>query len=86
MCASRLPISRSTLVYGSDDQGRTVAAGDARLNAVMRKTCERLHLAPHNAGPLGARGMFYGPVDLEVHCVRYAGGGRRYYVAGACCP
>ena len=71
--------------YGSDDAGRVVRVCDPRVNAVMRATCARLRLSGHNAGPAGARALFFGPVDLEVHRVTYDAGGEESTVSVCVC-
>jgi hypothetical protein len=48
LAVSLLPISSSSLVYGSQDAGRHVHAIDAAVNSAVRSVCESLNLAAHN--------------------------------------
>lgn len=70
-----LPISHDTIVYGSDDGGRTVHTDDEKVNAVMKLVGERLNLKGHYVG-LNEQHFIYGAGDVEVH----RGTDGRYYV------
>lgn len=65
---SKLPISGSTLVYGSADAGRTVLT-DPHFDKLMRQAAAKLNLAPHpvREGGTGNVKTVAGPVDLEGH-------------------
>jgi len=49
MCV--LPIGANTLVYGSDDGGRTVNTADPIVNKMMEKAGRMLNLQPHKVSP-----------------------------------
>ena len=69
-----LPIDGSrTLVYGSNDAGRTIKTCPF-LDERLRSIGEKLNLKPHLVGPDGA--LFYTPIDLEGHL----GTDGRYYL------
>lgn len=80
VAVAQLPIGRQTLVYGSDDQGRSVVTSDPHLSHLIRTACQRLHLAPHNTGPPGSRVLLYGCCDIEGHRVERSDGTVRHYV------
>jgi hypothetical protein len=72
-----LPISGSTLCYGSNDGGLTVLKKEEELSRKVKQACKWLHLKQHVVGkdvPL------YGPGDLEGH----KGKDGRFYVVGTC--
>lgn len=58
-----------SLVYGSDDQGRTVHTDDAVMNAIMRQACVALNLRAHNVGPPANLTLLYGCCDIEGHAI-----------------
>ena len=69
-----LPIDGTrTLVYGSNDAGRTIKTC-AFLEARLRSIGEKLNLKPHLVGKEGV--LFYTPIDLEGHL----GTDGRYYL------
>mmetsp|Transcript_40667 Transcript_40667/g.127234 ORF Transcript_40667/g.127234 Transcript_40667/m.127234 type:complete len:748 (-) Transcript_40667:432-2675(-) len=57
------PVSHETLVYGSDDGGRTVRNEDAGLAAKMAKVAGRLNLAAHRCGNT----ELHAACDVEGH-------------------
>lgn len=66
LCMSRLPIDDSTLVYGSNDGGRTVRCQDKKALALAEKLGKHLNLKGHS--PNGHPEVtFYTPVDFEIH-------------------
>ena len=76
VCASKLPLTGESLVYGSADAGKTVHTDDAEFNRIMRTVCEQLGLAGHNVGRprVDSHGqlqhtvkLLWGPVDIEGH-------------------
>jgi hypothetical protein len=76
-----LPISASTLVYGSADAGRTVHLDDATAAALMAAAGAALNIKPH---VVGQGQVICGPADIEVHrSAGTAGGSPRYYVVDA---
>lgn len=72
---SVLPISKETLLYGSDDGGATVHADNEELNNLLRAAAKRLNLKGHTVG-LKDKKTIFGPGDLEAHL----GFDGRYYV------
>lgn len=69
LCMSYLPISSSTLVYGSNDGGLTVQASDERANELARKLGTKLNLKPHSPASFPNL-KFYTPIDFEIHKIR----------------
>jgi hypothetical protein len=66
---SILPIrGHESLVYGSDDYGKTVKNSEPRLEALVALAAERLKLKRHACGLHPARSAhLYTPCDLEGH-------------------
>ncbi|KAL6059841.1 Clu domain-containing protein [Balamuthia mandrillaris] len=65
---SVLPINRHTIVYGSNDYGRTVHAKDAEMNRKMKRLAEKLNIKGHKAGVHRWNAKFlHAPADLEGH-------------------
>ncbi|KNC56085.1 aminotransferase [Thecamonas trahens ATCC 50062] len=74
---SLLPISDSSLVYGSDDGGQSVHDDVDALHAPLNNLASRLNLAPHVVGMYAASAATIPfPGDLEVH----TGADGRYYL------
>ena len=68
IATSELPISTSTIVYGSSDGGNTVHSNDPEINAIIERAAKILNLKGHMCGlNPGARGLIHGPCDLEGH-------------------
>ena len=65
---SILPISRSTIIYGSNDSGKTVHDSSSEFRARMKKAAERLNIKGHPCGVTkGARQtMLWAPTDIEA--------------------
>ena len=66
-CVARLPVSRHTLLSGSDDGGDhvcTSAEFDAKLDDVSRTLNLQQHVVTDAAG---ARHCIHGPFDMEGH-------------------
>lgn len=65
---SILPISKSTLIYGSHDGGNSIYAEDESFNSYMKKAGEILNVKPHMAGldPKN-RKLLYSAADIEGH-------------------
>lgn len=65
IAVSVLPISKQTIVYGSNDAGLTVHKKDPVLNELMKEIGTKLHLKEHGSGRDGVK--VFGPGDLEIH-------------------
>ncbi len=77
ICMSLLPIKgSSTLIYGSRDAGRTVAAKDERFNQAMKSAAKRLNLAGCLRGTKEPGVMMHSAIDIEGHL----GDDGRYYM------
>jgi hypothetical protein len=66
VASSCLPISGSTLVYGSNDGGKTVLNSDPAVNGLVEKLCKNLNLKGHYCGR-DTKVFIYSPGDLEAH-------------------
>jgi hypothetical protein len=67
LACSVLPITKTSLIYGSNDGGHTVHADDERVNKLMEKIFSALNLKSHRVG-MGSEIQFLsGPCDIEVH-------------------
>ncbi|KAH3756750.1 Histidine kinase A [Pelomyxa schiedti] len=64
---SILPITRSTLVYGSSDGGETMHKEDEEASSRMKTICQSLNLKEHRCGRARPLVNLYGPTDIEVH-------------------
>lgn len=65
---SLLPVNEGTIVYGSNDGGRTVHDDDKFLRSKMKRAAEILNLKPHECGLPGAtRQLLYSAADIEGH-------------------
>jgi hypothetical protein len=62
---SMLPVSRSTLAYGSCDGARTVHTDNERLNKLMQEAGALLNLKPHCVGPHET--LVHAVADIEGH-------------------
>lgn len=58
-----LPITKSTIAYGSDDGGKTAHADIGELNELMKRAGKYLRLKPH----LVESKVLYAPGDIEGH-------------------
>ena len=63
IACSLLPLSESSLKYGSDDGGRTIHTDEPALNEHMKTAAEHLNLKGHQVSGV----TIHGPADLEVH-------------------
>lgn len=72
-----LPLTAQTLIYGSQDAGRTVVSTDSKFAAMMQQTAQELHVAPHIMKPKCQQEVvqLFSAGDVEGH---HADG--RYYV------
>jgi hypothetical protein len=79
IASPQLPINSTSLIYGSNDAGKTVHASDVNMNKLMKNAAERLCIKEHLSGidddesklvPLNA------PADIEGH----KGWDGRYYL------
>ena len=75
---SILPISRSTIIYGSNDGGKTVHDSSPEFRARMKRAGEQLNIKGHPCGvsKTARQVMLWGPTDIEGHM----GSDGRYYV------
>lgn len=72
-----VPIGSSTLVYGSDDGGRSVQTRDPVFSQRLEPALARLKLKPHLVGrEENELKLIRGPIDLEGHLGRDG----RYYL------
>jgi hypothetical protein len=67
MATSLLPLAKNSLVYGSQDQCRTVHSSNEMCNKLMEIAGEKLNLKPHKVGPAESPVELVGPGDIEVH-------------------
>jgi Clustered mitochondria/Translation initiation factor eIF3 subunit 135 len=67
VACSLLPLSSDSLVYGSNDAGRTVKRDDAALNGFMDAAASQLKLKRHMVGPPGAEVELASCCDIEGH-------------------
>ncbi|MDP2438970.1 MAG: hypothetical protein Q8P67_24755 [archaeon] len=75
IATSLLPISGTTLAYGSDDGGQTVHKDNKTLNKVMKAAGLHMMMKPHMVGFNDPK-KIYGPCDIEGHIGKDA----RFYV------
>ena len=65
---SLLPISGDTLVYGSEDQGRTFSTASGAAAQAMARLGQRLNLCSHTVRDNAGKTLtMVGPADVEVH-------------------
>jgi hypothetical protein len=63
-----LPISPTTLVYGSSDAGQTIVCEENDAQVAVMSLARSLNLAAHRVqDSVGCIKTMHGPVDLEVH-------------------
>ena len=71
MVSAVLPVNASSLVYGSDDQGKTIhtGRGDARVQSIMKEAAEKIGLANHRLTCTATNTVveLYSAIDVEVH-------------------
>jgi hypothetical protein len=74
---SQLPISETTLAYGSANAGKRIETGEhcPELPAHIRKIASAFHLKEHNVGSTETPKKLCTPVDLEAHSIH-----GRYYL------
>jgi Clustered mitochondria/Translation initiation factor eIF3 subunit 135 len=63
-----LPITKSTLAYGSADAGRTVHR-NAEIASLMEQAGSHINLEPHLVGPAQQPEELVAPCDIEVHAI-----------------
>lgn len=66
LVSSLLPVTRDSLVYGSNDAGRTVHRSPEAAE-IMQRMARRLNLKEHLVGQGDRPVPLYGPCDIEVH-------------------
>ena len=76
---SLLPISKSTLVYGSADAGVTIYNSDPKAEELAKRLAHFLNLKPHVCGVASDKKLLYTCGDMEIHLGRDS----RYYVLDA---
>jgi hypothetical protein len=65
---SKLPINKSTLIYGSDNACENVFASDVNFNSKIRQISEVLKIKPHRVMQADSSSVeLCGPFDLEGH-------------------
>ena len=65
---THLPLSKNSLIYGSDDGGRTIRNDSEEIAQKLSKVSKILNIKAHLVGPRnGNRVMVYSPADLEAH-------------------
>ena len=68
IAVARLPISKATIVYGSDDGGRNIYNESSLLNKKMEKVAQILNLESHQVRDKNQRvRVVHGPFDMEGH-------------------
>ncbi|GAM22209.1 hypothetical protein SAMD00019534_053840 [Acytostelium subglobosum LB1] len=75
LAISNLPITKNTIVYGSNDGGKTVHNSDPLVEQEMKRMAELMCIKGHYVG-LNHPTLIYGPGDIEVH----KGTDGRYYM------
>jgi hypothetical protein len=80
VCTSLLDgIGDSSLVYGSQDAGKTIYCSNAAMNRKVQLACEKLNLKAHNIiGKDGKSQLLYGACDLEGHVLLQNGLEKHY--------
>eukprot|EP00007_Cunea_sp_BSH-02190019_P003726 CAMPEP_0174236740 /NCGR_PEP_ID=MMETSP0417-20130205/5774_1 /TAXON_ID=242541 /ORGANISM="Mayorella sp, Strain BSH-02190019" /LENGTH=1527 /DNA_ID=CAMNT_0015315423 /DNA_START=44 /DNA_END=4627 /DNA_ORIENTATION=- len=74
---SVLPLSKGTLIYGSNDAGRTVHNDNKTFRRLMKKAGQRLNLKPHWCGATKeCRKRLWAAADVEGHL----GDDKKFYV------
>ena len=78
-----LPIAPNTLVYGTNDGGRTIKNDEPELDSLMQKAANHINIKTHICGLVGPSGrrrkgwkMLHSPADIEGH----RGFDNHYYV------
>ena len=65
---SKLPISKESLVYGTNDGGQTMKNSSPTLDHMMRQAAKMLNLKSHFGGLYEEkRIIIHSPADLEGH-------------------
>eukprot|EP01132_Coremiostelium_polycephalum_P000614 gene614-763_t len=65
---SILPITKDTIIYGSQDAGVTVHDSRPEFNEYMRSAAAKLNIKGHIAGITNeSKAFLYGPTDIEGH-------------------
>ena len=67
---SWLPIGKGSLIYGSEDGGKTYKSNNLQANKMMQFIGEQLYLKPHVVvDKSGQQHVIVGPGDIEIHKV-----------------
>lgn len=74
----KLPLSSSSLIYGSNDAGQTVFNSDPIMNELMKLAGQKLNISAHVCGITDSSPgvVLDGPTDVEGH----KGSDGRYYL------
>ncbi|GAM18576.1 hypothetical protein SAMD00019534_017510 [Acytostelium subglobosum LB1] len=75
LAISNLPITKESIVYGSNDGGKTVHNSDPLIEAEMKRLAKKMFIKGHTVG-LNTPVTIFGPGDIEVH----KGTDGRYYM------
>lgn len=75
---SLLPISKKTLIYGSDDAGKNVHNDDPLFANIMKEAASVINLKGHVTDAKGT--IIYGPTDIEGHKYVTPSGEVQYYL------
>jgi Clustered mitochondria/FYVE zinc finger/Translation initiation factor eIF3 subunit 135/Ankyrin repeats (3 copies)/Ankyrin repeat len=68
LACSCIPIGADTLVYGSNDAGRSIHRDDTKFNELMEEAAKFLNIKPHVVGrQINVRHELAAPVDIEGH-------------------
>eukprot|EP01132_Coremiostelium_polycephalum_P005864 gene5864-7293_t len=68
MAMSLLPISKSSLIYGSSDAGQTVHTSNTIFNHLFTSAAKVVNLKPHLVQDISNElKTIYGPIDIEGH-------------------
>lgn len=65
--SSVLPIGSNSLIYGSNDGGRTVMSSNPHFCGLMARAAQKLNLKGHVVGVNDQATLLYGPCDIEGH-------------------
>lgn len=63
---TQLPLEQGSLIYGSNDGGKTIHPGSSEFVYKLQQCANILNIKPHMAGR-GERVKVYSPADLEGH-------------------
>jgi len=70
IASPKLPLSSNSLIYGSNDAGRTVHSSNSNMNLLMKKAAAELRIKEHRCGTSDLDSQLVslnGPADIEGH-------------------